>query len=163
MSPFIFERTVLQAPTSGWISSQIANTPFLHPIETCVIAISSSISISIAWDAVRTALGVLQDICIGVGLDPVQGGRAFYKTPSLPGKVGGKRGLGPVAVGSGKRDSHAGRGKRENRTPSGSNALPPHVNVTMFRQQENWVNPSVEAKSCTWKAVQEKKDVGNCK
>ena len=84
----------------------------------------------------------------------MQGGRAFYKAPSPAGKVGGKRGQSSGSGWGEKRDIHS---------PSGSNALPPHVNVTMFRQQGNWVNPSVEVKSCTWKAVEERKDVGSCK
>lgn len=75
---------------------------------------------------------------------PVAGGRAhiIHGGHALPGAMG-------------KRDVHARR--------SALNTLPPHVNITIFEQQEPFVNPRVEAKSCTWRAVQERKPVSNCK
>ena len=46
----------------------------------------------------------------------------------------------------------------------GSNALPPGLNLTVFQQfEQRQTDPSIEVKTCTWKAVQDRKAVSLCK
>ena len=46
--------------------------------------------------------------------------------------------------------------------PSGLNAFPPGFNLTIFRQDEPWVDTATEMRSCTWQAVLKGEKVGLC-
>ena len=93
------------------------------------MALSSAVSTFLGWPAIRSGLETLEAACYQVGSSQLQGGRAFYKKATK-------------------------KARRKRDTPiSGLNALPSGVTMTMFQQQEAYVNPQVEAKSCTWKAI----------
>ncbi|KAL9116833.1 MAG: hypothetical protein Q9187_006636 [Circinaria calcarea] len=112
--------------------------------QTAGETVASAVQIAMTWHGIRDVLDYLHDLCLMVGMVlPVVGGRAFIHS-------------GPAVSGAlGKRDVHARR--------SALNTLPPHVNITIYEQQEAFVNPRVEEKSCTWRAVQERKPISGCK
>ena len=59
---------------------------FLHS-NSCFLAISAAVSVVLSWEAIRTAVGALMNVCIQTPYGPSQGGRAFYR----PKKVSGRR------------------------------------------------------------------------
>ena len=109
-----------------------AGVRFLHS-NTCYLAISSIIPLALTWNQVRTAVSALMSICIQNPFQAAHGGRAYYSHPS---HQIGKRGK-----------------KRRSSEVTGLNALPPHVNITIFEQTEPWTNPAVELRTCAWQAV----------
>ena len=119
---------------------------FFHS-NTCYLAISASTPMLLSWDQVKTALGTLMSICIQNPTHPAQGGRAYYHQA-----VAGQA----VAV------SKEGNRRKRQADHTGLNALPPSANITLFEQREQWTNPTVEQKSCTWLAVTGGKPVNVC-
>ena len=84
------------------------------------------------------------NICI---TDPVfgsRGGHAYH-------------GPQPTIQNSGRK-----KRKRQDANLSGLNALPPGVNMTIFKQTEPWVNDEVEMKTCTWLAVSKGEPISTC-
>ena len=112
---------------------------FLHQ-NSCYIAIGASEALVITWEQVRIALNTLLGVCINHPYNPSQGGRAFYSTPLV--------------------HSRSGQTKRGSQTAL--NALPPHVNITVFQQKEAWTNAVNEIDTCTWKAVVNGSSVTAC-
>ena len=116
---------------------------FLHS-KTCFLAISAAIPLVITWAQIRVAVSSLMNLCIEGGV--AQGGRAYYQQPS---QISG-------------RNSKYKRQAGNISGLSGLNALPPHLNVTIFEQSEPWNNPINELTTCTWKAVLSGKSVISC-
>ena len=108
-------------------------------VDTCFVAISASVAILLDWNQVRTAVSTIMNICIQNPIQPSQGGRAYYKSASRT----RRRDNRPIQI-------------------TGSNALPPNTNITIFQQQEPWTNPTEEMLSCTWEAVQNRSSLTKC-
>ena len=110
-------------------------------LDTCYLAISATINMILTWVQIRAAVSSLLCICVD-SQAPVaaKGGRAYWQ-PSTK------------AIGR--------RRKRQNGL-SGLNALPPHANITVFKQQEPYNSPATELKSCTWTAIEKGGSVSNC-
>ena len=106
---------------------------FFH-VNTCYLAISAAAVIILTWNQIRTAVSALTDTCIQHPYQAAQGGRAYLGPP--PTSQDGMR-----------------KYKRQNAQLIGWNALPPHVNITMFKQSEPWTNPAAELRTCTWQAA----------
>ena len=109
-------------------------------VGTCSVAISAAISITISWVQIQAALSTLRNFCLTRPSQPAQGGRAYHRSQGMMNKR------------AGKRQSQV----------NGLNALPPHVNVTLFRQTEPWISQTAEASSCTWKEITEGGNVDAC-
>lgn len=130
----------LLGPPSDSLTVGPGITTFLHQ-SSCFLAISASVRIVLTWQQVRTAVDTLMNVCIGHPYQTPRGGRAFFGPPPA---------ISP----------RPGIGRREKLT--GLNALPPHANVTIFKQTEAWRSAEDELKSCTWKAVVSGKSVSTC-
>ena len=124
---------------------------FFHS-DTCYLAISASVPMTLTWEQIRTAAKTLLSICVTGPLQAAtpQGGKAYYKQP--------QKGL-------------SGREEKERRSINGRsggppltplNALAPHTNLTLFQQTERWTSPIGELDSCTWKAIVEGTPVSCC-
>ena len=122
------------------------STTFWHH-NTCYLAISVSISLTLTWAQIRAAVATLMNICVQNPLQPARGGRAFYHQTPIPAATSNRR---------------RKKKKRDSAALTGLNALPPAVNVTMFRQDEAWTDPTAEMKSCTWAAVRKGQAVSTC-
>lgn len=109
-----------------------AGVTFLHS-NTCYLAISSTIPLTLTWNQVRAAVSALMSICIHNPFQASHGGRAYYSHPS---HQIGKRGR-----------------QRRNSEVTGLNALPPHANITIFEQSQPWTDPAGELRTCAWQAV----------
>ena len=136
-------------PDTDTISVGPGRATFLHK-DSCYVAITASIALILTWAQIRVALSALMTTCVQ---NPFYshpfGGRAFHAIPAAshsPGKKKGKRR---------KRDGN-GLGL------SGLNALPPHANVTTFRQSEPWRSTMEEMNSCTWNQVVKGFPVDEC-
>ena len=108
--------------------------------DNCYMALTVGTIIVINWSQIRAALDTLLNLCVGPPLQDPAGGRAFY---------------GPMP-----RFYNGRKKKRSDLT--GMNALPPHVNITVFEQLEPWTNTTGELNSCTWKAVSSGSSVKTC-
>ena len=99
---------------------------------SCAVGISSSIPVTLTWEQIRLAISALIGVCV---LDPVagsQGGMAYYGKPtSLVGEERRKRKKRGHDVEQEKRLEK----RLEKRALSGFNALPLHVNITLFQQK----------------------------
>ena len=130
----------LLGPASDSLMVGPGVTTFLHQ-SSCFLAISASIQMVLTWQQVRTAVNTLMNVCVAHPYQTPRGGRAFFgRPPAISRRVG--------------------IGRRE--TPTGLNALPPHANITIFKQTEAWTSVEDESKSCTWKAVTSGKSVSTC-
>ena len=109
--------------------------------DDCYLALSAATIIVINWSQIRTALETLLNLCVGPPLQDPAGGRAFY---------------GPMLQSYNRR-------KKKRSELTGLNALPPHVNLTVFEQREPWTSAVGELNSCTWKAVSNGSAVKTCK
>ena len=146
-SPSPTDCTSLQShdlgPDSDTLQIHPGDVTFLHQ-NSCTTAITSSIPLVLTWEQIRVALTALITTCV---LHPSSkgphGGRAFYEPHPVRRRHGG-----------GKRLGRRGRDLL--------NALPPHVNITLFGQEEPWLGDGVEQKSCTWKAVVNGVSVASC-
>lgn len=118
---------------------------FFHA-NTCYLAISAGVALVLSWAQVRVAVTSLMDTCLHHSHGPAQGGRAYVG--SQPKQVRGRKGKKIY--------------KRQDRTPAGSSALPPHVNITIFEQREPWTDPVNELRTCTWQAVADGQPVSKC-
>ena len=128
-------------PPSDSLTVQPGNTKFLYS-GTCYLAISASLTTVLTWDQVQTAVATLMNICIQLPFQAARGGRAYFGPQ--PQQISGKR------------------KKKRLTAVTGLNALPPHVNLTVFQQTEPWTNPAQELNSCTWKAASNRKVVSSC-
>ena len=113
---------------------------FLHS-KTCFLAISAAIFLTVTWKQIRVGVAALLNLCNNNPLQAPQGGRAYFQTR-------------PISI--------SGKYKRQAKNVSGLNALPPHLNITIFEQSESWTNPNEELNTCTWKAVSSGKPVTSC-
>ena len=66
-----------------------------YTLETCSVAISTSVSIFITWAQIGAALDALINVCIANPTKPSTGGRAYYGTEGLS-VVGRKNKRGSV-------------------------------------------------------------------
>ena len=126
--------TVTVGPGSG--------TKFLSR-NTCNVGITAEKPVVLTWAQVRAGLSALVDECVLHPVAGVKGGRTY--TPSLASVVSGMR-----------------KGRRES-APSGLDALPSGVNLTLFDQDfEAARNPGRELESCTWLQAVGKGSVDVC-
>ena len=116
------------------------NTIFLHS-NTCYLAISATITVVLIWQQIQAALAALMNTCVQHPYQPPQGGRAYYGS---------------------HRVYPSGRKNKRQSNFTGLDALPPHVNLTLFEQLESWTGPTDELNSCTWKAVVQREPVSPC-
>lgn len=133
----------LRTPSDS-ISLQAGEARFLHA-GSCSIGISASAPLVISWDQIKSALNNLIEICVNDPLAKAVGGRAFFGKPARQlYNVDGQR--------TGKRDAKV-------------NVLPPHANITLFRQYElypTFPETAAEIRSCTWQKILEGQDVRPC-
>ena len=164
-SPSIADCTQIESSQLGAPSDTVALHPgattFLH-LNTCYFAISATTALIVNWDQIRAALLTLINVCVRNPLQPSKGGRAHWGAP--PKQLSGLR----------KRQGNQGgvTGKLELETiylispvthfDIGWNALPPHANITVFQQSEQWKGAIAELQSCTWKAVTNGVSVSKC-
>ena len=94
----------------------------------------------ISWAQIQAALETLRNFCLTRPSQPAQGGRAYYVSQGLMNK---------------------GVGRRQTQV-TGLNALPPHVNLTLFQQTEPWTDQAAEYDSCTWREVTSRGTVKAC-
>lgn len=118
---------------------------FLHS-NSCYLAISVTVALVLTWEQIRTAVATLMNVCIHTPYLAPQGGSAYW-TPQAK-RISGKK----------KRR----RRRRQASNLTGLNALPPHVNITIFEQREAWKNPTEELKTCTWQAVAHGNSIKTC-
>ena len=118
-----------------------AGVTFLHS-NTCYLAISSTIPLTLTWNQVRAAVSALMSICVHNPFQASHGGRAYYSHASHQ-------------IGKQER-------KRRSSEVTGLNALPPHVNITIFEQSEPWTNVAGELRTCAWQAVSKGHPVTSC-
>ena len=116
-------------------------TIFFH-VNTCYLAISAAVAIALNWNQIQTAVSALIDICVQHPFQAAQGGRAYYA---------------PSTDQVSRRQN-----KRQSTGLTGWNALPPHVNITIFEQTEPWTNAVEEQKTCTWQAASNGRPVASC-
>lgn len=126
---------------SDSLTLESGNTKFFHS-GTCYLAVSARLTMVLGWDQIQTALATLMGICIQLPSQAAHGGRAYFGSSSLP---------------------TSGRRKKRQTSLTGLNALPPHVNLTLFQQTEPWTNPAEELTSCTWKAAWNRKAISSCR
>jgi len=133
----------LETPSDS-ISLQAGEARFLHA-GTCSIGISVSAPSVLSWDQINAALNDLIEICVNNPLAKAVGGRAYYGAQEqVLYNIGGQR-------------------RRKRNTVS--NALPPHVNITLFQQYEiypSFPKAAEEMQSCTWQKVTTRQDVRPC-
>ena len=133
----------LQTP-AGSLSLEAGETTFLHA-GTCSVGISTSVSTVLLWDQIKRALNDLVEICVNNPLVIGVGGRAFYGKPT-------------------QKLYNIG-GQKVNKREEPSDALPPHANITLFRQYEiypTFPEAAEEIQSCTWQKVLHGQDVRPC-
>ena len=116
---------------------------FLHS-NSCYLAISVTAALVLTWEQIRTAVATLMNVCINTPYNAPQGGSAYWTPPAKA--IGGKN----------------KRRRRQSHDLTGLNALPPHVNITIFEQREAWKNPIDELKTCTWQAVAHGNPINSC-
>ncbi|MCJ1233974.1 hypothetical protein MMC14_001932 [Varicellaria rhodocarpa] len=116
---------------------------FLHQ-NTCTLAITASLALTLTWAQIQTALSALLGLCVAnPSQDTPQGGRAYYSPPAPA--------LNDPQQNNGKQHREE---KRDGAPLSGLNALPPHANITIFQQKSTFQNDaSAEEKTCAWGAV----------
>ena len=136
----------LGSSSSDTLTVGPGTTTFLHQ-NTCYLAISATVSLTLTWTQIRTAVTTLMNVCVQNPFQPVQGGRAYYhQNPPIPASSKQRRRK--------TRDDTSGM--------TGLNALPPGANITMFEQKEKWTDSAAELKSCTWSAVLKGIAVSTC-
>ena len=116
---------------------------FLY-FNTCFLAIFATAPLVITWEQIQVAVSTLIDICVQFPFQAPQGGRAYFQSQQNQT--------------NGQEQKH----KRQSKTISGLNALPPHVNITLFEQLEPWTNPASEVNTCTWKAISSGRSMTSC-
>ena len=100
---------------------------------TCSAAITASVHLVLTWNQIKIALDALINRCVSNPLQPAKGGRAYYATP--------------LSYGPSSRRMKRG-------TIDGLNALPPHANVTIFKQNESIRDAAQsEFETCTWRQI----------
>ncbi|MCJ1238670.1 hypothetical protein MMC14_006661 [Varicellaria rhodocarpa] len=138
------------SPPSDMVSVGPGKVQFLHS-NSCVLAISATLTTILTWAQIRAAVTALMSTCIQTPLQTSKGGRAYYSPPvTFPAII--PRDLGRSRLSLDRRQA----------TPSALNALPLHANITMFAQKERWVGEREEAGSCTWEAIVRGRDVDGC-
>ena len=105
--------------------------------ESCHLAISASVAITLTWAQVQAALDTLMNMCIQHPLQASVGGKAYYGPES---QLDGRQASVTVA--------------QSNLT--GLNALPPYANITLFT-----VDASA-SEDCTWQAIVDNLPVTTC-
>ena len=133
-------------------------TKFLHS-NTCYLALSAAVAIVVSWDQIYTALATLLNICVQHPVEASRGGRAYFGPQ--PRQRSGGRGKRHTQVDKVRREVN----DRRRGVPSGLsglNAIPPHLNLTVFQQTEPWTNPVGELNTCTWKAITKGLPVTRC-
>lgn len=128
----------------GSISLQAGEARFLHA-GTCSIGISVSAPSLLSWDQIKAALNDLIEICVNNPLAKAVGGRAYF--------------------GAQERVLYNVGGQKQQKRNTVLNALPPHVNVTLFQQYEiypQFPEAAEEIRSCTWQKVTAGQDVRPC-
>ena len=138
------EYSQLGAP-SDTITVESGSATFLNS-QTCVLAISASVTTTISWQQIREALDMLINVCVGNPTSPSVGGRAY---------------LGVEDALTFKKE------KERKRDGDGANAnaydpLPAHANITLFQQFEGFVNSTRELLSCSWQHVLLGQNVRTC-
>ena len=73
-------------PPSDTLQVGPEEVTFLH-FDSCVLAISSAVSLVLRWEQIRAAVAALMNVCIQTPYGVSQGGRAYYR----PKTVGGRR------------------------------------------------------------------------
>ncbi|MCJ1223791.1 hypothetical protein MMC12_000434 [Toensbergia leucococca] len=144
-SPATVDCTQIQWHQLGALSNTVqvgpGETRFLSS-NTCNLALSATVAVTLTWNQIQTALAALLNLCVSHPLYPSQGGRAFFGHPSPP----------------------IGRKKEKRDDITGLNALPPHINMTVFQQFEPVPTDALfEAKTCTWAKVLGRLNVASCK
>ena len=131
---------------SDTVSLQAGTVRFFDA-DTCSIGIFALASVTLTWQQVLAALDDLVEICVNNPLGTAVGGRAFN----------GRQ----AAIDIGRR-----RRRRKRRGSIALNALPPHVNISLFQPFERFPdvsNPAKEVQSCTWQKVLAHQDVRLCR
>ncbi|MCJ1486531.1 hypothetical protein MMC06_006708 [Schaereria dolodes] len=105
--------------------------------QSCHLAISASVAITLTWAQVQAALDTLMNMCIQHPLQASVGGKAYYGPES---QLDGRQASVTVA--------------QSNLT--GLNALPPYANITLFT-----VDASA-SEDCTWQAIVDNLPVTTC-
>ena len=100
---------------------------------TCSVAITASVHLVLTWSQIRITLDTLINQCVSNPLEPAIGGRAYFQLSS-------------------SLDSPSYQMRRD--TLDGSNALPLHANITLFKQNEPIkTNVQSEFETCTWHQI----------
>ena len=133
-------------------------TRFFHS-NTCFLALSAAVAIVVSWDQIHTALATLLSICVQHPFEASQGGRAYFGPQE--GRLSGRRGKRHTQDDQQIRKANQRRRSAQSGL-SGLNALPPHLNLTIFQQTEPWTNPVDELNTCTWKAITQGLPVTKC-
>ena len=72
-------------PPSDSVQVGPGKITFLHA-NSCVLAISSAVSLVLRWDQIRTAVAALMNACIQTPYGLPQGGRAYYRPKTVSGR-----------------------------------------------------------------------------
>lgn len=118
---------------------------------TCTLALSAATPTTISWAHVLAAFTTLNNLCVQNPIHTAKGGRAYYGQQAVRSWINGKKAKKMIKAkrkGLGRRDSIG--------NVNGATALPPGVNVTVFR------NAGPGKLSCGWVLAEEGKDVGMC-
>ena len=144
--PDIVDCSKLEYYMGGSSSDEITIGPgattFFHS-DTCNVAISATVTMSLSWAQIKSALDMLINLCVGNPMLASVGGRAYF----------GYQNLDDMGQG--------GRKKRDSNINS-FDALPPHANITVFQQFESFVNVARQSLTCTWQHVLLGQNVRSC-
>ncbi|MCJ1256455.1 hypothetical protein MMC24_004276 [Lignoscripta atroalba] len=137
-SPALVDCTKIEwqrlGPTSETVTLGPAATKFFSS-NTCYLAISASEALTLGWSQLQTALETLMNTCVLHPLQPPLGGKAFFEVQTVP--------------------FCRKRTKRADDL-TGLNALPPHVNLTIFAHEAS------SEVACEWQAAQNGRPVSSC-
>ena len=110
---------------------------------TCGLAVSATVQLVLTWQQIKTAIDTLVIECVTHPFKPPLGGRACFNPPGASASVSLRR----------NSDSSL----------NGLNALPPHTNITLFRQAEIGSHTAAnEFKTCAWQQVIKGGNVSSC-
>ncbi len=113
-------------------------TPAVYTSGTCAFGVSSPVALSISWAHLLTAFETINTLCVQSPMKTVKGGRAYFGAQSVDSWI------------NGKRDSVGG--------VNGSEALPPGVNVTVWK---HGIVRNVDP-VCEWQLAMNGKDIRQC-
>ena len=146
-SPGAFDCTQIEWQQLSPDSDQLEVGPeqvfFLHS-KTCFVSVSATVALVLSWEQIRVALATLLSTCVQNPYNPPGGGRAYY----LPQTI--------------RASDRKEKRQHSQNSITGLNAIPIHVNLTLFKQTEAWISAAKELDTCTWKAVLNRKPVSIC-